>query len=128
MKDGLYHKEIGMPSGAILPWMRSEFELVYSEHAKREASSDRYGLIPMLDIVEFASHEVIEVEISQGKPVKAVLRIPCPEVSGVDMILVLKAPESTDHSNMPSALVKTVWFNRSDDRHHTLNRRLYNRP
>jgi len=127
MNGELYHREIGLPAGASDPWCLCEFELVYSEHAKREASADRYGFIPMLDIVAFAHHEVVEVEYQNHEPVKAVLRIPCESVKGVDMILVLNRPCHTGHG-LPQALVRTVWFNRRDDHHSTLNRKLYKTP
>ena len=122
MKDGLYHKEIGLPACAEVPWCSSEIELIYSEHAKQAADDDRYGSVPRLDIAEFARHEVIEVQVENGQPVKAVLRIPCDNRPGLDMVLVILRPEAG------KALVKTVWFNEVSDKHHTLNRSLYRIP
>lgn len=126
-KDGLYHKEIGFPPGALLPWVMGDLELIYSEHAKQAADNDRYGAVPRLDIAGFAEHEVIEVEIRGGHAVKAVLRIPCDGRPGLDMILVLLAPVQGT-GEFPQAFVKTVWFNLRNDKHKTLRRELYKKP
>lgn len=120
MRNGLYHKEIGLLPWMVEPWCSRDLELVYSEHAKQAADNDRYGSVPRLDIAAFAQHEVIEVEFQDGDPVKAVLRIPCDNRPGLDMILVLLAPELSG-----KALVKTVWFNLHSDKHATLRRHLY---
>lgn len=122
IKDGLYHKEIGLPAGAVNPWCDLDLELVYSEHAKKAADDDRYGSVPRLDIAGFAPHEVVEVQVENGQPVKAVLRIPCDNRPGLDMVLVILRPEAG------KALVKTVWFNIRSDKHFTLRRQIYSRP
>lgn len=127
MKNGLYHKQIGLPVGATLPWTTHEIELVYSEHARQEAQSDRYANMPFYSSMEFAEHEVIEVEVQDQQPVKAVLRIPCEDHPGLDMVLVLLAPEHRPGNN-PKSVVKTVWFNRRSDSHKTLRRHLYQQP
>ena len=123
MSSNLYHKEIGLPKGATNPWCDLPIRLVYSEHAKQAASNDRYGAVPLYGEIEFAPAEIIEVEYVDRKPVKAVCRIPSEDYSHLDIVLVLNAPDLGQN-----AIVRTVWYNRRNDNHRTLNRHLYKKP
>ena len=119
MNDGLYHKNLGLPRGAAVLWAGC-LKLQYSRHAQNESNRDRYGAVPLYPEVEFESADVVEIEIRQGQPVKAVLRFPLDD-SKLDIVYVLTCPE---HGQ---AFVRTVWFNQAQDTHRTLDASKYRR-
>lgn len=122
IKNGTYHRQLGPLPGKGL-W-HGEINLVYSEHAKLAAATDRYGSIPLFGSVEFDWVDVVEVTVEDGEPVKAVLRIPFDEDApgARDIVYVLTRPAAG------SAIVKTMWFNLSRDSHRTLDHTKYVRP
>lgn len=122
MKDGTFHKDLGLPSHLAFHWA-GEFNLTYSQHALRAANSDRYGLIPLYRKMEFRADDVVEVTVENGRPVKAVLRVPLPDYNALDLVLVLLFPEYGG-----KCFVKTVWFNERTDAHKTLRTDKYDRP
>lgn len=126
IKDGLYHREIGLPAGASRLWTDPEWlQMVYSEHALRAAEDDRYGRVPLYREMAFAPEELVEVEYQNGQPVKAVFRTPLEDVAGnkspFDLVIVMLPPERDG-----KVFVKTVWYNVRSDGHRTLRRHLYN--
>jgi hypothetical protein len=116
IKNGTYHRQLG-PLPGRGHWHGS-IELVYSEHAIKAASEDRYGPLPRFGCVEFdAALDVVEVTMENGEPVKAVLRIPVDD--RLDVVYVLLRPEAG------RALVKTMWGNLGSDAHSTLDKSKY---
>lgn len=115
MEDGLYHVDIGFPADLKLP--RGQLALEYSFHARRAAETDRispYCSLPgLLDL----SAGIVEVEVKHGKLIKVVTRQPYSEQ--VDIVLVVM---------LTTGRVKTVWFNRTNDKHRTLDRSRYAIP
>lgn len=127
IKDGLYHREIGIPADAARAWVAPEFlQMVYSEHALRASEDDRYGRVPLYREMAFAPEELVEVEYRDGKPVKAVFRTPLEDIAGkcspFDLVIVMLPPEGG------KVFVKTVWYNLRTDAHRTLRRYLYQQP
>ena len=114
MKEGLFHRDIGLPDCAPLFF---SFELTYSAHAKRACVEDRYGTIRPPRFVRPREGEIIEVQVWNGRIVKAVVRTTYNDIH--DLILVI-VPEDID-----KAFVKTCWLNRKDDTHCTLDRSKY---
>lgn len=119
MNDGTYHRDLGLP-GELAPRWAGHFRLVYSEHAKHAALTDRLGRIPIFDDGEFEAQDVVEVSVRDGEPYKAVLRCPCSDY--LDLIFVLENP------SQGACVVRTVWFNLASDTHKTLDRSKYQRP
>lgn len=119
MKDGLYNKALGLPAGAALLWA-GRLELQYANHAQAERNAENYGSAELFSSADFESKDVVEVQVQNGQPVKAVVRFPYSD--NLDLCMVINTPASG------RAFVRTVWFNAVDDKHHTLNRSLYNRP
>lgn len=117
MKNGLYHREIGLPPGAANLWA-GVLSLEYSQHAQRAAREDRYGRLELYPEIEFEPSDVVEIELQEGEAVKAVLRIPLED--GRDMVFAILRPEAG------RARVKTVWCNLGSDAHKTLDRSKYN--
>lgn len=115
-----------MPGEMAAPWLGETF-LRYSRHAIDAASSDRYGSIQLEPKIFVGSaNQVVEVTIGRnGLPEKAVVRLASSAV-GLDIILVLMVPQwrGPDSAEI-ECFVKTVWFNRSTDKHRTLDRSRY---
>lgn len=121
MKDGLYNRAAyGLPAGAAERFAGGRVPLVYAAHAYEESKADRYGVAALPDAIEIAHEDVVEVQVDGGQPVKAVVRFPYDDV--LDLVLVLKVDQSIGF------FVKTVWFNRADDKHRTLRLAPYSHP
>lgn len=115
----LYHKDIGFPAELKRP--NGAFLVNYSDHALRAAADDRFGSIKLPAAIDFRpgrGAELIECETdAAGLIVKAVWRIPHDEDNDIVMVIL-----------MQRKLVKTVWLNRHDDLHATLDAAKYDRP
>src|SRR6266581_7645848 len=103
MKDGLYHKSLGFPSYGHLPFL-GEIVVELSLHAREQRSFDD-GIIFIMDqeniVVE--KQDIVELEISGGRPVKAVIRLAYSDAQ--DICFVVLAPIRG------RAVCKTVWLN-----------------
>lgn len=115
----LYHKDIGFPTNMRRP--RTAFLLDYTHHARQEAARDRYGHIELPRALDCrrSENELIECDVDDatGDIIKAVWRMPFNDE--LDIVLVVL---------MRRKLVKTVWLNRKDDKHNTLDRSRYAVP
>lgn len=109
----LFHKDIGIPPmlRGPLPGMRLKF----GPHAQRELSADGLTSAPTAIPPHYT---LIEVETIRGITTKWVIRFPCQNVAGYDLVLVVQ----TD------GFVRTAWLNKNDDGHRTLDRRMYTPP
>lgn len=107
----LYHADVFMPE---LNLPKGTFPLTYSNHALRAAKDDRYGMIPLLTGINTEKAKVVEVETEGNKPVKILYRVfgngDC------DTLLAVR---------LPDWLVKTVWRNKKNDNHASLNTSRY---
>lgn len=110
----LYHYKIGFPKEVVLIY--GILNLKYSEHAKRESREDRYGAITLPDSLNTAAVKLIEAEVDGGVMVKGVYRAALNDLN--DLVLVV----------MRDGFVRTVWKNRKNDQHRTLDRARYCRP
>lgn len=119
LRDGKYHKLLGLPQGSAALWA-GVLDLRYGNHAQSEADVDRYGRAELFSSAEFQASDVVEVEVVQGQPVKAVLRFPYSD--DLDLVMVLQRPERG------VSFVRTVWFNRANDQHKSLDRSKYRKP
>ena len=108
----LYHRDIGIPATLARPM--AGLTLCYSGHALAEAAKDGLprGYLPAAVPAVF---DLIEVEALGGQAVKWVIRFGLADFSGWDIVLAVQY----------DGLVRTVWFNRSDDTHRTLDRSRY---
>ena len=94
--------------------------LDYSNHGMIEAAQDdRYGNILNLPrSLDTSKAQVIEVETSGNKTTKVLYRIPYDDLH--DFTYGCNARKTSS--------VKTVWLNRNDDLHRTLDTSKYNAP
>lgn len=110
----LYHADIGLPDGFRLP--ARYVNLKWSRHALNARLDDRYGVIPEFAGISLPDFEVIEVGLTGRKVEKVVVRGHW--TADLDVVFVL-IPEGNEW------FVKTVWSNRRDDTHKTLDRSRY---
>ena len=122
MKDGLYNrKAYGLPAGAAEAFVGARVELHYAAHAYEESKADLNGVAALPGSIEIIADDVVEVQIERGHPAKAIVRFPYDDV--LDLVFVLKPISPAGHF-----FVKTVWFNRADDKHRSLRLAPYARP
>lgn len=117
-KDSLkkYHADLGIPSSAQTNF--GQMLLDYSGHALSAAQDDRYGnIINLPRSLDTSTAQVIEVETDGRKTTKVLYRIPYSDE--FDLMLAV-IPDRR--------FVKTVWLNRNDDKHETLQDWKYDIP
>ena len=110
----LYHFELGFPKG-----LKTDFgviNLTYTYHARKAAETDRYGYMELPVSLDTSEAKAIEVEVIDNAVTKIVYRIRYN--SHLDMVLVVTN----------DARVKTVWFNKRNDKHKTLDTSRYTIP
>jgi len=112
---GLYHFEIGLPKGFRLP--DYVVALVWTRHAQQASRNDRYRDIPQWKALNLASCETIEVEVTNKRVDKVVVRTSLDSTNDVVYVLIPKGSQPW--------VVKTVWINRQSDTHKTLDRSKY---
>jgi len=111
LKDGLYNKAVYLPKLNIPD---RDIPLEYTYHAKEAALTDRFGIIILPESINLKNCDIIEIEIKNSDIVKMVVRTSYNE--DYDITLVI---------SFTSGKVKTVWLNRKDDLHNTLNKSNY---
>jgi hypothetical protein len=109
MKDGLYHYVTGLPK-VNLP---ASIPLSYGTHAKHQCVADRYGIIKPPATLDIANGKLIELQVLGGRIEKIVVRIPYDNRH--DLVLVVGK----------DGFVRTLWLNRNNDKHNTLDRTRY---
>ena len=107
----LFHKDIGFPPNFRAPDQR--IDLTYTRHAREQCATRG---IRELRCITLARFSVIEIEVSGNRMVKMVVRGRYDETN--DICLVLRRVNN-------SWIVPTVWLNKSDDLHKTLDRTKY---
>lgn len=109
-----YHTDIYMPEEA----KRLEFAMLlrYSQHAREAASDDRYGKIDLPKVFDSRKATLIEAVIESGRVVKALYRMDYDNLHDLCMVIAMRGDQ-----------VLTVWLNRKDDEHRTLDRSQYAR-
>lgn len=109
----LYHAEIRLPDGFTIPTAR--VALKWTRHAERARWDDRYGMIPMFSTIPLSQFEVIEVGVEAGIIAKILVRGHYTDEIDICFVLIPG----------PQYVVKTVWMNRRNDQHKTLDRSKY---
>jgi hypothetical protein len=120
-KEGLwlYHPRLGIPKNIAPPCYKGK--LKFGTHALRESNADRYGVIELPESFD-GKGLLIEVGINGDdnwampeRIVKQVWRYNYPQDNKLDVCIVLQ----------PDGFVRTLWFNRRDDKHDTLDKSKY---
>lgn len=115
----LYHKDVNMPKrikGMIPTGVKG---LNYSKHAKEEFC-DKYGAITPPSTLNFGEVTVIEATVFGDSLDKLVLRQKYDETN--DLVLVCIPWENRGIRDKSKWFVKTVWLNKHDDTHQTLDK------
>jgi hypothetical protein len=114
----LFHRDIGFPADLdITLYTRRPLALRYSSHARRAAAGDRYGAAILPQVLHVAAGDLVEAEVLSA-PVVTKLVVRTRYSATLDLVLVV----------LPCGFVKTVWFNKRDDQHGTLDRSKYAHP
>lgn len=116
----LYHRDLGFPITFKYPSIEAELE--WGKHALEQAMADRYGIIDTIGKLHTDDYIPIEIEYDTDR--------------SVVVKMVLRSKQAYHGSNacivvMPRKLswfVKTVWYNRVDDTHKTLDASKYSIP
>lgn len=108
----LYHADVGFPRVAL--WT-GPVTLKYSAHARAEAA-DKYADLSLPEYLDVTNLTPFEIEVEAGKVTKACYRARYSDA--LDLTLVIAV----------GGFVKTVWANRRNDTHRTLDRSKYTVP
>lgn len=127
--DGTYHRDIGLPAGAAKQFAGT-FWLELSRHAIHAAHEDRYGMPRLTRTIKIKEAEVVEVTFENSRATKATVRIPYANNPKLDIVLVIFPPTETLRGGyfIPEVLAKTIWLNKNDDTHKTLDKTKYQTP
>lgn len=112
----LYHSEIGIPESVRRQVPSGVYALEYSKHAIEASESERYGKIPLVELIDTTNKNIniIEVEMTNNSITKILYR--CKLNEKFDLCIAV---------NPLRWIVKTVWLNCVTDKHKTLNKALY---
>ncbi len=103
----LYHKDKGLPE-----YRKGRFQLIYTKHAERTATERKIKRLPKWIVIDDTN--VIEIEI--GEFIKYLVRIPYSPRKDILIAFVLQTKYG---------IVKTVWLNKKEDHHLSLNMEKY---
>ena len=116
----LYHKLVFWPKVIAKQMPEGILPCRWTNHARKARTNDRYGVIPHFDKIDMEALDWFEAELEHTrgnlKLVKLVGRMYLGE--GNDIVVVILIDER-------GLRVKTVWINKTNDKHRTLNRRKY---
>ena len=127
MKNGLFHKSLGFPAGALEPWL-GVITLQHTGHSQSQCFRPecrrwvKGGVITIEDGEQLAidAESIVEIEVRDGEPVKALVRLEYDATS--DVCFALLAPACG------KAICKTLWTLAASDHHRTLNASKYIKP
>lgn len=118
MAEVLYHDEVYMPrNNRPLGHVR----VSWSRHARKAATDDRYGHIPMPHILDLSGFRLVELAQEDGKDTKYVLRGSLDNER--DVVYVLRW--NVGSRGIRNYCVVTVWVNLNSDKHRTLDHSKY---
>lgn len=118
-----FHKDMGFP------WhfknVTATVPLRYSDHALEESENDRYDKIPILEELNLGESQLIEVKYNHktGQIEKMMYR-KANVKNGLDGCFVLKPSRMRGQAWQ----VVTAWYNTSNDKHKTLDKKKYSAP
>ena len=116
----LYHKNVYMPKQIRnLPECQVNIDII-TNHAKREAKQDKYGLIQLNHVYKFDGNKVIEFEKTDEFK-KFVVRYNTKN-SEYDSVYVIRI------YNTGKIVLVTCWLNHNSDNHSTLDTTKYYHP
>lgn len=109
----LYSPAVYQPEWFKAPTERVQLE--YTKHALQACNNDRYGAIPVFKDIPLDKFQVVEFE-AEGQDVHKIV-VRGPYTKDLDCVFVL----------IPGKIyrVKTVWLNKSSDKHATLKTERY---
>lgn len=114
----LYHRDIFLPAKAV-DIATGVYVLMLTNHAMSACRNDRYGDIVPPKHLQVNKGNIIELEVNDyGNPIKVVCRLPYDNRNDICIVAAMER-------NCLSVRCKTLWLNRKDDTHRTLDRSKY---
>lgn len=108
----LYHRDVFMPERVkTAPSMTLGLRI--TRHAEEASHTDRYGHLAIPASITFTGKDIVEAEYVDGRINKIVVRLKYNDTL------------SAVYACLLDGTLKTVWFNRTDDDHKTLDRSKY---
>lgn len=118
MNNGLYHRDVFIPTKALQSLNSKFFSLSLSAHAVRASNSDRYGKINIPNSICIKLEEVIEINVTEKIVDKIVVRKHYNTEFDISIVFI-------PNFNNSLGFVKTAWLNSKTDKHSTLRAELY---
>jgi hypothetical protein len=113
----VFHRDVYLPASLVTEVRSMDYaRLNYSRHAIREALEDGLGAQDLPQGLRLDDWVLIHVETWSGAPSGILVRRPLPRNPRLHIVLAVSFPRGD---------VKTVWVNRADDNHRTLDRTKY---
>lgn len=124
---GQYHRDVYLPPEVRRLIPHGVIRPVYTDHALRACTTDRYGAVAPPDSVDLAdpAADIFEVELCRhersGRAYvgKVAMRIPYDALFDLTLVVAF---------HREAAAVKTLWLNLREDTHGTLRRDAYVQP
>jgi hypothetical protein len=119
MNEQTFHAEVWLPEGVAVRARSFAKNVRYTKHALEQAQQDRYAkIVGLPGFVDVSQWSVLEATLVGNEVAKVVIRRPSTARMDLDLVLAVRFDNS-------DARVVTCWHNRSNDRHHSLNRANY---
>ena len=112
-----FHRDIYLPASLVAQVASVNYSrLVYTRHALEAALEDGVRSHELPPSLVFSEWVLVHVETWHHRPSGVLLRRPLPATPSRHLVLAVSVPDCR---------VKTVWVNRADDNHRTLDRSRY---
>lgn len=124
MRDGLYHKEVfwkNIFDVKVLEFLKANVDkqIEWSFHVQSQQNDEwrRQYNLDDVTVSKILTGNVFEVEVKNNGIAKFVVRFKYNNIYDASIVLVPRGSENL--------FCKTIWFNRSDDNHRTLDSSKY---
>jgi hypothetical protein len=117
MNPRVYHRDIYLPPALVAAVQRHDFAMLrYGKHATAAALDDCVPPRELPRSLLLADWRLIHVETTADRPSGILVRRPMQCDPRLHVVLAI---------GVPDMLVRTVWVNRANDHHRTLDRARY---
>jgi hypothetical protein len=112
-----YHRDVFLPPALVAAVAIHDFAMLhYGKHARAAALEDRVPPRELPRSLLLADWTLVKVETISGRPSGILIRRPMQVDPRLHLVLAI---------GVPDMLVRTVWVNRADDNHRSLDRKKY---
>lgn len=112
-----YHKDVFLPPSLVAAVAAIDFSMIhYSRHALVAAAEDGVQAHELPHSLTLADWTLVKVETVDGRVRGLLLRRPRPANPRLHLVIAVAVPDM---------VVRTVWVNRANDNHRSLDRTKY---